>query len=159
MNIVFVNGILSVFSIINAWKRKQYRYAVYATLSLLYFLLAWLHSDYDLIGNANLFGHIHRLILLVLCAFTVYSAIKPLNKKLDIKIAVFACAAFAFRVLRTVVVRVFTAQMQVPGADAVAINQSLTGIYLIVDGIVNFSIVLMLFVMVMHFGKANTSNV
>ena len=157
MRVFLVNSILSLFVFVYAWKRKQFRYTAYAALSLMYFLLTWLHRDYRLIDSSNLFSHLQRLILFALAAFACYWVRKPLHKKMDIAIVVLGCSAFVFRLARTCVFHYFKTQMLIPGADVLMLNETLTLCYLIVDAIVNFSVVLILFIMAIHFGSPKRS--
>jgi len=144
----FVNYFVCLIAIIYSLSRKNYRHAYISSMVFGYFFLIFLRSSYNFLEYSALFGHLERILLLLLAVYAVVIAVRSRNRKLDIKLAVFACIACVFRYVHTVVFRVYGNLLKAPEVDAFVLHDRVYLICTIADCITGLSLLIMTFCIV-----------
>ena len=154
---MIVNGLLCFLILFQSLKEKNYRYTVVSGISFIYLLSAWLQSSFDLIDNAYLFAWIQKVMLLFLTGYMIFTTSHSFERRMDIPPAVCAFLACIFRFLRSWIFDLYTAELQIPRADAMVVYQKFSGYYLFDDSVTKLALVIMLVLIAWHLGKPKES--
>lgn len=152
-----VNVLLCFIIFFPSLKEKKYHYTVVSGTAFLYFLSTWLQSNIQ--NNVNvdayslIFGWIQKIMLLFLAGYMIYVSFRSSERKTDFPAAIFAIIACISRFLRSWIFDLYTAEMQIPGADVQAVYQEFSGYYVVADSVAKFSVVVMLVLIAWHMGK------
>lgn len=153
-----LNGAFLIFITAESLKQKKYRYTAAAVIATMYFIFAIMQNNYNLVANAQVLGWIQKGILVLFAGCMAFVLVRSANRKMDVLAFLFSCVACACRFLRSFAFQLYNENIQIPGADVLAVHQEYLTYYALADALTNFALIVVLFCVAWQLGKSKATD-